>query len=346
MARRPAVPAGRGIVQQLALVIAIAVHVMYFGCFSSSPSALFLAAAPAPNAAKAVMKAVAPQDDGAHAATAQTATFIRRRGVAAQPVVKKKIAQHTWNSGLYTAPNYPNYLSFFMQTRDMRFSQDYDSPYAGSQDLAKETSTHIRFDRGDWFTYDGKSKKIVTIAGESSHVTAAFAKMLQPTRSKDAFVTVLVPEGAAGNFIGSGGSKISAMGDETGALIHVQEPTPSRWRKLKVKGTNAEVNAAVSRILGEQDDDYIKETRSLLNSTHMSRMSGILEPTEIFFKLDDEQSRSVMGRGGKTARMILRDFHVNLKCDFDSSTWKISGHLGDVYAAHHYIVEKIIKQKE
>jgi len=304
MARRRAIPAGRGIVQQLALVIAIAVHVVYFGSFSSSPSALFLAAAPAPNAAKVVMKAITPQDDGAHAETA----------------------------GLHTAPNY---LSFLMNTRDMYFRED-SHPFKGKGLLAHETGTHIRLEKNHWFTYDGRWKRIVTIAGESSHVIAAFAKMLQPSRSENVYITVLVPEGAVANFIGSGGSKISAMRKETGALIRMTDSTSSRWRMLKIRGTNAEVNAAVSCILGEQDDDYIKETRSLLDcespGTYVMRSQ-----TEMFFKLSDEKSRYIMGQGGKTARMITRSFGVSLLCDFDSSTWTLSGNVGNVHAAHHYI---------
>eukprot|EP00930_Biecheleria_cincta_P047081 TRINITY_DN32572_c0_g1_i1.p1 TRINITY_DN32572_c0_g1~~TRINITY_DN32572_c0_g1_i1.p1 ORF type:complete len:332 (+),score=37.50 TRINITY_DN32572_c0_g1_i1:34-1029(+) len=315
MARRKAIPVGRSIPKQLAPVLAVAVHVVCFGCCSCSPFAFLIDAASAPNAAKAAMKAVAPQDEGAYTAPALSQS----------------------KSAFFTAPSY---LSFLLQTRDMRFNHDSQSAYAGIQEFAHETGTHIKIaDRGDWFRHDGKFKKVVTIAGESSRILAAFAKMLTPTRSEDSFVTILLPTRTVNDLLGDHGRKICEMQNKTGAFMAMKGPTVSRWTRLKVNGTNAEVNSVVSCLLDEQDDSYIEDTRSILGS---NRIPGMDSQTEISLKLDEEQSKFLMGKGGRKVVEISREFRVFLKLDWDSSTWKISGAVGDVYAAHQCITTHVL----
>eukprot|EP00930_Biecheleria_cincta_P088153 TRINITY_DN77393_c0_g1_i1.p1 TRINITY_DN77393_c0_g1~~TRINITY_DN77393_c0_g1_i1.p1 ORF type:complete len:282 (+),score=39.90 TRINITY_DN77393_c0_g1_i1:64-909(+) len=269
MARR------RATVQQLAPVLAVAVHIVWLGYFSCPPSAFF------------------------------------------EPPAREKA------------------VSFLMDPRiKMRFDHSSDSPYEGLLDLASATGARINISRGgDWFPHDGPWKKIVTIAGERNRVLAAFAHVLPPTRSDNAFVTVLLPISIDGNVIGAGGRAISEMQDETGAVIIIKRATACRWREVKIKGSNAEVNAAISWILDNQDDDYVKENRALSDST---RISGMDSETEIFFELKADQSRYLIGKGGATARSIASEFHVRLIFD-NASLWKMTGLLGDVHAAHHYI---------
>lgn len=308
----------RGSAQSFVLVLAGAVHVAFFGLFSSSPLTFFKVVDSPASTAEENDGAVTAQKDDASDATPE----FRSDG---------KISKAA------------SYLSFLMEPRVMCFSQGSELSFAGAKDLARQTNTIIKYSGdGDWFPYDGRWKKIVTIAGESSHILKAFSKMLSPTWSENNFVSVLIPRSAVGNFIGDGGKKIGLVRKKTGANIIFADPVLSRYRKLRIQGSSAAVKAAVSWILDEQDDAYINESRAMLGATHGAGMDS---PTEIFLALDEEQSRYLVGAGGATARSIHRDFKVALLKDRGTSMWKLSGSLGDVHAAHHFIVTNLMSAR-
>lgn len=213
--------------------------------------------------------------------------------------------------------------------------------------LEKDTGARIQLScRGDWYQDSGYFAKVLTISGEAASVLQAFSRV-RPNDDREMIITFLVPTSAGGLLIGSAGNCISEAERQTGTTIRIIDVPNREENTVSVKGKTRDIDAVVRWLLDQQaayNEVARRDTRSLLTLKYGPEKSD--SSSEIFMKLSEKQARWLTGKGGSNIKKLQQMFYVYL--DFEqrtdqSSMLRVKGCLGDVEAAHRFILHAISK---
>eukprot|EP00930_Biecheleria_cincta_P043609 TRINITY_DN29930_c0_g2_i1.p1 TRINITY_DN29930_c0_g2~~TRINITY_DN29930_c0_g2_i1.p1 ORF type:complete len:338 (+),score=26.31 TRINITY_DN29930_c0_g2_i1:63-1076(+) len=212
--------------------------------------------------------------------------------------------------------------------------------------LEKDTGTRIQLSgKGDWYQDSGFFSKVLTISGEAAGVLEAFSR----ARSSDdrmMIMNFLVPRSAGGQLIGTGGSSVKEAEQQTGTTIRITEVPNRQEHTVSVKGMTRDIDAVVKWLLDQQDaysEDVRRDMRDLLTLKYGPHNSE--SDAEIYIQLTEKNGRWLTGKGGANRMKLRNTFYVFLDFDrqADQTGLRIKGCLGDVEAAHRYILHNLSK---
>eukprot|EP00931_Biecheleriopsis_adriatica_P119950 TRINITY_DN95102_c0_g1_i1.p2 TRINITY_DN95102_c0_g1~~TRINITY_DN95102_c0_g1_i1.p2 ORF type:complete len:288 (-),score=61.69 TRINITY_DN95102_c0_g1_i1:71-934(-) len=235
---------------------------------------------------------------------------------------------------------------FFRGPRYLKFLMDGGLDLRTIKDTQEKSGTQIRSaNKGVWYPFDGKMRKVVTISGEAENVISAFTQLQPEPVGENEKQTFLVPRQIGPALIGKDGENISEFRKKNNAMVNYNQVRGSVYSKVFVEGKRQAVLDVVKWLLKSQENHY----QDWRNDLMVEVPPHVDQSSEIFLMLSPEAARMLVGKGGSTMGRIQKEFWVNMNLDSsrkkeEQQILKISGAMGDVHAVHAYIVYNFVNR--
>lgn len=218
-----------------------------------------------------------------------------------------------------------------------RYMELDDSFLKGLRTLEERTNTRVRLSRqNDWSPEHDDTIKFVSIAGSKSNVLEALSHFASNLAAHMP-ITFLVPPSFESALRASTVARISEVEEKTSARIFVRT-LPYCGSKVSIRGSHEALTAAAEWLL-TSSGSAVQDASNELTSGQSPIESF---DTEIFFKLSEQQAKDMIGEEGDTIERISNEWMVGISVDRENRMLKLSGRVGDVHAAHRYIMETFV----